>query len=40
MGSIDLEKSVAAATYDPLPIVLRQAKGCWVTDVEGRRYST
>jgi ornithine--oxo-acid transaminase len=38
MGSIDLEKSVAAATYDPLPIVLRQAKGCWVTDVEGRRY--
>ena len=38
MGYIDFEKSVAASTYDPLPIVLRQAQGCWVTDVEGRRY--
>lgn len=38
MGYIDFEKAVAAANYDPLPIVLRQAKGVWVTDVEGRRY--
>src|SRR5215210_6117296 len=38
MGYVDFEKTVAAANYDPLPIVLRQAKGCWVTDVEGRRY--
>jgi ornithine--oxo-acid transaminase len=38
MGYIDFEKTVAAANYDPLPIVLRRAKGCWVTDVEGRRY--
>ena len=38
MGYIDFEKTVAAANYDPLPIVLREAKGCWVTDVEGRRY--
>jgi ornithine--oxo-acid transaminase len=35
---IDLEKTVAAANYDPLPVVLKQASGCWVTDVEGRRY--
>jgi ornithine--oxo-acid transaminase len=38
MGYIDFEKTVAAANYDPLPIVLRHAKGVWVTDVEGRRY--
>src|SRR5919107_3415507 len=38
MGYIDFEKTVAAANYDPLPIVLRQAKGVWVTDTEGRRY--
>jgi ornithine--oxo-acid transaminase len=38
MGYIDFEKTVAAANYDPLPIVLREAKGCWVTDTEGRRY--
>ena len=38
MGYIDFEKTVAAANYDPLPVVLREAKGCWVTDVEGRRY--
>jgi ornithine--oxo-acid transaminase len=38
MGYIDFEKTVAAANYDPLPIVLREARGCWVTDVEGRRY--
>jgi ornithine--oxo-acid transaminase len=38
MGYIDLEKTVAAANYDPLPIVLSHAKGCWVTDVAGRRY--
>ena len=38
MGYIDFEKTVAAANYDPLPIVLRHAKGSWVTDVEGRSY--
>jgi ornithine--oxo-acid transaminase len=38
MGTIDFERTVTAANYDPLPIVLRQAKGVWVTDVEGRRY--
>src|SRR4051812_35934206 len=38
MGYIDFEKTVAAGNYDPLPIVLREAKGSWVTDVCGKRY--
>ena len=38
MDKIALEKSVAAANYDPLPVVLREAKGVWATDVDGRRY--
>lgn len=27
-----------ARTYDPLPVVLSQGEGVWVTDVDGRRY--
>jgi ornithine--oxo-acid transaminase len=38
MGYIDFEKTVTASNYDPLPIVLRQAKGVWVTDADGRVY--
>jgi ornithine--oxo-acid transaminase len=38
MDHIAFEKTVIAANYDPLPIVLRQAKGVWITDVGGRRY--
>ncbi len=38
MDSIALERSVTAANYDPLPVVLREAKGVWATDTEGRRY--
>lgn len=38
MDSIALEKSVTAANYDPLPVVLSEAKGVWVKDVQGRRY--
>ena len=38
MGYIDFERTVAAGNYDPLPIVLKQASGVWVTDTEGRRY--
>ncbi|MDF2813553.1 MAG: ornithine--oxo-acid transaminase, partial [Microvirga sp.] len=38
MDSIALEKIVTAANYDPLPVVLREAKGVWVTDVNGNRY--
>jgi ornithine--oxo-acid transaminase len=38
MDCIALEKAVTAANYDPLPVVLREAKGVWATDVQGRRY--
>lgn len=38
MDSIALEKSVTAANYDPLPVVLREAKGVWATDIHGKRY--
>src|SRR5262245_11554073 len=27
-----------ANNYHPLPIVTETAEGCWITDVEGRRY--
>jgi ornithine--oxo-acid transaminase len=35
---IDLDEAHAAHTYHPLPVVLRDGAGAWVTDVEGRRY--
>src|SRR5215217_340242 len=38
MDFIGLERSVTAANYDSLPVVLREAKGVWVTDVAGKRY--
>ena len=38
MDQIALEKTVAAANYDPLPVVLREAKGVWVKDVDGKSY--
>jgi ornithine--oxo-acid transaminase len=28
----------SAHNYKPLPVVIAEAEGCWVTDVEGRRY--
>ncbi|MEV5409408.1 ornithine--oxo-acid transaminase [Thermopolyspora sp. NPDC052614] len=28
----------SAHNYHPLPVVIREARGAWVTDVEGRRY--
>jgi ornithine--oxo-acid transaminase len=28
----------SARNYNPLPIVIADAEGCWVTDVAGRRY--
>jgi len=28
----------SAHNYDPLPVVIAEADGAWVTDVEGRRY--
>ncbi|MFJ6983852.1 MULTISPECIES: ornithine--oxo-acid transaminase [unclassified Streptomyces] len=40
-GSADLiraEEPVLAHNYHPLPVVVARAEGCWVEDVEGRRY--
>jgi ornithine--oxo-acid transaminase len=36
--AIDFEKKVAATNYDPLPLVLTEAKGVWAKDADGRRY--
>ncbi|MEM7134261.1 MAG: ornithine--oxo-acid transaminase [Chloroflexota bacterium] len=35
---INLEMRYAAHTYHPLDVVIEQAEGVWVTDVEGKRY--
>ena len=33
-----LSDAHSAHNYDPLPVVIAEAEGAWVTDVEGRRY--
>ncbi len=35
---IDLMDHYSAHNYKPLPVVIAEAKGVWMTDVEGRRY--
>ena len=35
---IALDERVAAHNYHPLPVVIAEAEGAWVTDVDGRRY--
>jgi len=35
---IELVEQYAAHNYHPLPVVVAQAEGVWVTDVEGKRY--
>jgi ornithine--oxo-acid transaminase len=35
---IDREEAWGAHNYHPLDLVIAEAKGAWVTDVEGRRY--
>jgi ornithine--oxo-acid transaminase len=35
---IDQTERVSAHNYHPLPVVIAEAKGVWVTDPEGRRY--
>jgi ornithine--oxo-acid transaminase len=35
---IALAEAHAAHTYHPLPVVLHEGDGAWVTDVDGRRY--
>src|SRR5258708_19902785 len=35
---IDLEEQYGAHNYRPLDVVIREASGVWVTDVDGKRY--
>ena len=35
---IDLVERYSAHNYHPLPVVVAEAEGAWVTDTEGRRY--
>jgi ornithine--oxo-acid transaminase len=35
---VELENSYGAHNYHPLDVVIERAQGCWVYDVEGRRY--
>ena len=36
--AIAFEHEHCAHNYHPLPVVIREAQGAWVTDIEGRRY--
>ena len=35
---IELVERYAAHNYHPLPVVVAEAEGVWVTDVDGKRY--
>lgn len=35
---IDLEEQYGAHNYHPIDVVIHEASGCWVTDVDGNRY--
>jgi ornithine--oxo-acid transaminase len=35
---MELAERYSARNYNPLPVVVAEAEGAWVTDVEGRRY--
>jgi ornithine--oxo-acid transaminase len=35
---IDLEAQYGAHNYHPLDVVIAEGRGCWVTDVDGKRY--
>lgn len=37
-GIIALDEQWGAHTYHPLPVVIAEAEGAWVTDVDGNRY--
>ena len=36
--AIELVDTYAAHNYSPLPVVVTEASGAWLTDVDGRRY--
>lgn len=35
---IEQTETFSAHNYRPLPVVIEHAEGCWVTDVDGKRY--
>ncbi|MET0953296.1 MAG: aminotransferase class III-fold pyridoxal phosphate-dependent enzyme, partial [Aeromicrobium sp.] len=35
---IKLDEEWGAHNYHPLPVVISEAEGAWVTDVDGNRY--
>src|SRR3954469_18817907 len=35
---LDVAERYAAHNYHPLPVVIAEAEGAWVTDVDGERY--
>lgn len=37
-SAVELESHFVAQNYHPLPVVLESGEGCWVTDVDGKRY--
>ena len=37
-AAIEQVETSAAHNYHPLPVVVVEASGAWVTDVDGRRY--
>jgi ornithine--oxo-acid transaminase len=37
-SAIAIDERSCAHNYSPLPVVAASAEGCWITDVEGRRY--
>ena len=37
-STIDLEKSFGAHHYERIDVVVKEAKGCWITDQLGNRY--
>ncbi len=38
MNLLEIEDHYGAHNYKPLPVVVREAEGVWVTDVDGKRY--
>ena len=38
MDSRELVERYSAHNYHPLPVVLTQGEGAWVTDSDGKRY--
>jgi ornithine--oxo-acid transaminase len=36
--SVRRQRAYGSRNYDPLPVVITQGEGSWLTDVEGRRY--